>query len=311
MGDPITAGAYADTSNDNSWSSVDDACPAEEGGPIARTGFSYQDEVAVGFLIDMLCDPSLVKIHCESHDDILLLRSGEAGRIAEFAQVKGGEADKLWSVADLCYRKSDAVGSSIFEVSLSRDQHRELSRFRIVTHRPAVTALDVLTFPLHAPGRESNGAKFLELFTGIDGYCPAFQSAKGNDAKYWIENCVWDVRADKSNIERANLVALIKLSAQQKLDLLQEHVELLLGELRVPASAYRSLTLREPLEKQENTHALRAGRSPAQSVFNIYGSPVCLVGPRPFLQVVLDSTMKGRACAVRHSDFGDRSETRN
>ncbi|RKE35652.1 uncharacterized protein DUF4297 [Paraburkholderia sp. BL23I1N1] len=233
MGDPITAGAYADTSNDTNWSSVDDACPAEEGGPIARTGFSYQDEVAVGFLIDMLCDPSLVKIHCESHDDILLLRSGEAGRIAEFVQVKGGEADKLWSVADLCYRKSGAVGSSIFEVSLSRDQHRELSRFRIVTHRPAVTALDVLTFPLDAPGRESNGAKFLELFTGIDGYCPAFQSAKGNDAKYWIENCLWDVRADKSNIERANLLALIKLSAQQKLDLLQEHVELLLGELRV------------------------------------------------------------------------------
>lgn len=70
--------------------SVDDIEPDEEGGPIARSGFNYQDEIAVWFLIEMLEYPSLLKVHCETHDDILLLRAkdGSAVRMAEFVQVK-------------------------------------------------------------------------------------------------------------------------------------------------------------------------------------------------------------------------------
>jgi len=33
------------------FSSVEDATPSEEGGPIARIGFNYQDEIAVGYLL--------------------------------------------------------------------------------------------------------------------------------------------------------------------------------------------------------------------------------------------------------------------
>ena len=51
------------------WPSIDHAKPSEEGGPIARTGFNYQDEVAVSFLIDMLSDSEILKIHLETHDD--------------------------------------------------------------------------------------------------------------------------------------------------------------------------------------------------------------------------------------------------
>ena len=39
-----------------SWPSVDDAKPIEEGGPVARKGFNYQDEIAVSFLLDMMED---------------------------------------------------------------------------------------------------------------------------------------------------------------------------------------------------------------------------------------------------------------
>src|ERR1700681_1431990 len=83
--------------------SVDDACPHEQGGPIARIGFSYH-EIAVSFLLEMLQSPSLLKVHCETHDDILLVRELDGQRHAEFVQVKAGEIDKLWSVADLCRR---------------------------------------------------------------------------------------------------------------------------------------------------------------------------------------------------------------
>lgn len=77
----------------------------EEGGPIARTGFNYQDEIAVGFLLDMLEDPSILKVHCETHDDIVQVsQSSSTQVVAEYVQVKGSEEDKYWSVADLCVK---------------------------------------------------------------------------------------------------------------------------------------------------------------------------------------------------------------
>ena len=84
------------------WPSIDDFIPNEQGGPNARTGFSYQDEVAVGLLLEMLTDPSLIKVHCETHDDLVAKRTSSTGDLAEYVQVKASETDKLWSVADLC-----------------------------------------------------------------------------------------------------------------------------------------------------------------------------------------------------------------
>lgn len=214
------------------WQSVDEIPPDEEGGPIARTGFSYQDEVAVGFLIDMLCSPLIVKIHCESHDDILLVRSVDGVSYVEFVQVKGGQTDQLWSVANLCNRKAGAVGTSIFEVSLARDKYLEPSRFRLVTHRPVMSDLRVLTSPLGAPGRELDGKAVVALLSSIGRYYPEASSAKGNDVLFWIVNCIWDVRSDQSNIANANLLKLIELSAQEGHCLLPEQAHVLLAELR-------------------------------------------------------------------------------
>ena len=140
----------------SSWPSVDDAKPGEEGGAVARSGFNYQDEIAVSFLVEMLAEASLLKVHCETHDDVLLVRAldGSDRRLAEYVQVKASEPDKLWSIADLCLRKKAAPGTSIFEISLARDKHEEDSRFRLVTLRPVTNALRMLTFPSGAPGRD-------------------------------------------------------------------------------------------------------------------------------------------------------------
>jgi hypothetical protein len=56
------------------WPSVDHIKPSNEGGPNARIGFNYQDEVAVSFLIEMLNDPEIIKVHLETHDDLVLVR---------------------------------------------------------------------------------------------------------------------------------------------------------------------------------------------------------------------------------------------
>lgn len=219
--------------------SVDDARPVEEGGPDARSGFNYQDEISVGFLIATLEDSSLLKVHCETHDDILLVRAidGSATRLAEFVQVKARKLDKLWSVSDLCARKDGKPGTSIFETSLARDQYLEESRFRLVTLRPVVSELAMLTFPLGAPGRETDGERFKALKSELDGKFPGLKSPKGNGAAYWLENCLWDARHSEEAVRNDNFCRLVKLGDKEGCPLLPDFAEMLLERLRRRAKA--------------------------------------------------------------------------
>lgn len=214
--------------------SVEDVKPDEEGGPIARSGFTYQDEIAVSFFIEMLEDRSLVKVHCETHDDLVLVRGvGEPEmQLAEFVQVKAGETNKLWSVADLCARKKAKIGTSIFEKSLARDKHVEESHFRIVTLRPVVAELRLLTFPRDGTGREPDGKKFKALKSELDKRIPDLESLKGNGTAYWLENCLWDQRESKQAVQKDNLIRLIRQSGEEGRQLLLEPAGLLLDELR-------------------------------------------------------------------------------
>lgn len=220
------------------WPSVDEIKPAEEGGPTARIGFNYQDEIAVSFLISMLEDSSVLKVHCETHDDILVVRAaGQTTRIAEFVQVKASGLEKLWSVADLCQRKKSKPGTSLLEKSLARDKHHEESRFRIVTLRPVVTELEILTLPCSALGRESNGERFIALEGEIEKRLPELKSPKGNGATFWLQNCLWDQRHDEAAVRTSNLVRVLRLSAQVGKPLLPEPAEILLDDLRAIAKA--------------------------------------------------------------------------
>src|SRR5262249_9560204 len=154
-------------------------------------------------------DPSIVKIHCETHDDIVVVRMVDPLIVAEFIQVKGAELNKLWSVADLC-RRDNGDGSSIFETSLGRDQHHELSNFRIVTLRPVVDDLKMLTFPRNSAGREPCGSRFLKINSELVKRFQAFMSKKGNGSCYWLKHCYWDVRHSAEALKRANLVGLLR-----------------------------------------------------------------------------------------------------
>jgi hypothetical protein len=216
------------------WPSVDETKPGEEGGPAARSGFNYQDEIAVSFLIEMLETPSLLKVHCETHDDVLLLwaMSGSDKRLAEYVQVKASEPDKLWSVADLCQRKKATLGTSIFEKSLAHDRHEEESRFRLVTLRPVTTALKMLTVPLGAQGRDLAGVQFRTLCADLDERFPGLKSTKGNGVAFWLGHCYWDERHDEEAVRRDNLLRLLRLGVKEGKPLLPEAADVLVDELR-------------------------------------------------------------------------------
>lgn len=240
------------------WPSVDDAFPEEEGGPVARTGFSYQDEIAVSLLLDMLECPEIEKIHCETHDDILVVRGDdvEAQRIAEFVQVKAGEPDSLWSVASICRRKNHRPGTSMFETSLSRDQHKEEARFRMVTLRDVNSELKPLTYKPNAPGRHLDSAGCKALLVAIEQRCTGWKSKKGNGPDYWIANCSWDVRPKKSAVQDQNLLRLIQIGAREGRQLLWDQADLLLNDLRARAKAAGDAKWRSERSKKIITRSM-------------------------------------------------------
>lgn len=213
------------------WPSIDDARPSEQGGPVARTGFNYQDEVAVSFLIDMLGDPTIVKLHLETHDDIVVVHGTEPIATAEYVQVKASELDKLWSISDLCRREGDG-GTSIFELSLNRDKHFEVSRFRLVTLRPVVDDLKILTYIRGTTGREPCGGRFLSLQDELLTRFPAIHSPKNNGVSYWLKHCYWDIRHSKELVELSNFIRLLRIGTAEGKVLLPEQIGQLLDELR-------------------------------------------------------------------------------
>jgi hypothetical protein len=184
-------------------------------------------------LIEMLEDPALIKVHCETHDDAVLVRQlNSTSRVAEFVQVKGGEADKLWSVADLCRKKDSKPGTSICERSIARDHHAEDATFRVVTLRPVTSELEVLTLQLGTPARSQAVSAMTVLRAALDERLPNLTSPKGNDSGFWLDRCYWDQRHSEDVVRRDNLLRLLKLSAKEGRPLLPESAEVLLDELR-------------------------------------------------------------------------------
>src|SRR5688572_27416124 len=91
--------------------------PLETGGTRSRQGLAFQDHIAVGFCLDMLIDPELAEVWCETQDDITLLWRREAGLVVEFVQAKSHELNQLWSISELCKREGARAGTSIIERS--------------------------------------------------------------------------------------------------------------------------------------------------------------------------------------------------
>ena len=199
--------------------SVDSSVPLEQGGPIARTGFDYQDHVAVGFLLEMLGNPELEKVHCETQDDIVLVwcGSGEKLRTAEYVQVKSDLPDQLWSTSKLCQRHKGKVGSSIFEKSLERDRCKEPSLFRICTQREPNSALSCLTHEFCDPRRATDTDEVKALVGDLEKKCGTSSSKKGNGAAFWVQNCKWDYTESMGSLEARNVTRVLELASNEPL----------------------------------------------------------------------------------------------
>lgn len=188
-----------------------DLDPLEEGGPIARKGFAYQDHVAAGKCLDMLLDGGPTQVWCEAEDDIVLVWVIQGEEWFEFVQVKSNELDKLWSLADLCKpgpATEDGPGACIIEKSLAHDRGDGNCRFRIVTCREPNSDITALKLDRDNEARTAKDGDLETLVTAVEARLGGCKSANGNGVGFWVRMTVWEHKASISDIENENLVKL-------------------------------------------------------------------------------------------------------
>jgi hypothetical protein len=209
--------------------SVRDLVPRERGAIPARNGFEIQDHVAAGFLLELLRDPTLGEVWCETDDDILLIWDLPSGATSvEFVQVKSDNLDQLWSVATLC---GGDPAKSILEVSLGRDSYAEPARFRLVTARDVKRLLRHLKLPREHPGRGPGNANDAAVFAEMPSHVKAFRSPKGDDVLSWLGRLLWEVRESLEIVGLRNHEQLEKLLASENRLLQRDQRDVLYARL--------------------------------------------------------------------------------
>jgi hypothetical protein len=185
--------------------SIYDLSPLEQGGPLARTGFLYQDHVAARFCIDMLRNPKLLEVWCETLDDITLIWAIDGGGVTvEFVQVKSNELDQMWSIALIC----DGGTKSIVARSLAQHRCHEPCCFRVVTRIGVMAELRVLQLGREHKDRCVANAVVRTLHEEVEKRLDGCHSDGGWSPSAWVGNTLWDVAESEDAIRASNLLQL-------------------------------------------------------------------------------------------------------
>jgi hypothetical protein len=161
--------------------------PLEQGGPIARQGFDFQDHVGVNLCIAMLCDEHMMSICFETHDDLVVHWNDG---MVEFIQVKSDSPNSLLSVAWLCKKGT----KSVLARSLAREACKENCCFRIVTKQGISQELEPLKTPREKRTESSIQSAIAALGVRIAGKLKSTKSPKGSGVESWVERTLWEVQ---------------------------------------------------------------------------------------------------------------------
>lgn len=217
--------------------SIFDLVPDEQGGPIARGGFTYQDFVAVLFLLAMLEDDTLKEVWYETHDDITLIWRIDGEIVPEFVQVKAVDNDRLWNIALLCSGESAGKGkgqkpaSSLLEKSLGRAKCRENPRFRLVTSHGIKSELRLLSYCRGSDGRDPSSSDFAKMVTALSSKLPEFKPTGDRDVPYWASNALWEVHSSTEAIRAQCIVAIARNAEMSGSPLFSDQSDKAMNEL--------------------------------------------------------------------------------
>ncbi len=198
------------------------AVPSDAGPVAARRGFEYQDHVAAHYVIQMLDDPQLLHVECETQDDITLSKNINGIPYIEYIQVKTTEKDAKWSLSEISKGEKGKAHSSLIEKSLLCDKGIQPCHFCIVSKRDLRGELALLKLPIDHINRTPT---IDALATKIHAKHKTTKSANKNDLIYWVKNATWNVMADMDSIEFKNLHKLSELAYKQGASINHSHLK--------------------------------------------------------------------------------------
>lgn len=191
---------------------IDPASASDAGGVAGRRGQKHQDHVAVSFVIDMLNNPSILQIECETADDVTIRWSMDGANINEYVQVKTTDGDGKWSVQELVSRDGSRPGTSIAERSLACDAHDEAPLFRLVTVREPRGGLAHFKIPRHM---RAASADLMGLAANpFSRKYPGFKSKNGRTLADWASELLWQVEHSMDKLADRNKLELLRLASR-------------------------------------------------------------------------------------------------
>lgn len=184
---------------------------SDAGAVAARQGFKYQDHVGAHFVLEMINNPSLLCVECETADDIVLVWDDGGVERPEYVQVKTTEGDKKWSLLEICKRDAGATRpTSLVERSLLCDRCGPSALFRIVSRRDVNKALSPLKLSRERRVHNTAVAELAEKLVKKS----KTKSPNDHDLGYWVQHVLWQVTGDMESLAAANQVMLSRLADQ-------------------------------------------------------------------------------------------------
>lgn len=191
---------------------IDPDTASDVGGVAGRRGHKLQDHVAASLVIDMLGDPTIVQIECETADDITIRWNTDGKAANEYVQVKTTDAESKWGVQELLERSDGRAGTSIAERSLACDAHQGDPLFRLVTIREPRGNLVHFKMPRRErPRRASSMALAIASFAKKH---PKFKSPNGRTLADWAERLLWQVEPSMEKLADRNRLELLRLAGR-------------------------------------------------------------------------------------------------
>ncbi|ACS59108.1 conserved hypothetical protein (plasmid) [Rhizobium leguminosarum bv. trifolii WSM1325] len=190
---------------------VDPYAASDAGGVKARQGFTFQDHVAASFLLDMLSDPALLQVECETGDDIALRWLRNGADVTEYVQVKITDGESNWNLTEICERRAKRVGTSLVEISLGTDKFPVDALFRFISIRDVNHTLRPLKTPRDRRFQPHVVDALTKLGTQISNKLRGVTSPNGKSVPEWVQACLWQVPGEKEAVQQKNINRIHRL----------------------------------------------------------------------------------------------------
>ncbi|MBX5213696.1 DUF1837 domain-containing protein [Rhizobium sp. NLR10a] len=190
---------------------VDPYAASDAGGVKARQGFAFQDHIAASFLLDLLSDPALLQVECETGDDIALRWDRNGTGVSEYVQVKITDGDSNWNLTEICARTVKRVGTSLVETSLGTDKFPSDALFRFISIRGVNHTLRPLTIPRDRRFEPHVVDALTNLGTQVSNKLRRVTSPNGKTLPDWVQSCLWEVPGEKQAVQQKNINRILRL----------------------------------------------------------------------------------------------------